>query len=1103
MKTALNRSISMLLVIVMCVGMLSGLVINTSATVNYKTGDADGFEDVILNWGQRGTTATFLSPNAEAFYEDNNTSYDQLSALSGSSDTDKVMSSALYRELSELMSSNHATITSYSDTRDLYRFTDCQNSDNSSISSFYSGVSIGPKWDGGATWNREHTWPNSKGMDGSDEDDIMMLRPTSKSENSQRGNKAYGESVSEGFYDPNELSNGQLDNHGDVARTMLYIYVRWGNPNLFGLDGAIENLDVLLKWIEEDPVDTWELGRNDSVESITGTRNVFVDYPELAFLLFDEQIPADMDTPSGEAQKGGNSYTVTATVNNSAFGTVTVNGKNINAFPTDGYEVVGYTLLSGSAEVIRNGNVFVVNATSDCEIRVNFEARGAQVVTFTQDGVTVSTVDAYYHDSIVIPGHTGNAAEGYDFIGWVTAPVSDTTAAPSGIYYAGSSYTVTDDVTFYALYSRLDNSGSGQSSIYEAYTGKPVEGDYLIVSTNDSNSCALKVSITKNRFDMTQVSVISNSVMNPDADIIWHIAPTGDGYFTVYNKNGMVYAGGSGVKSQGKLLGEVTEFAKWDISADLVFENVGNRSKLPNNCTLRRNADFGFACYNASTGTGITLYKMVTGTVYYSTETGNACQHTNTENVPAQDPSCTTAGFTAGVICVDCQTYLSGHEEIPAPGHNYEGIVTEPTVTEGGFTTYTCSVCGDSYVSDYTEALGELFKVSFSVPAGVDAIADVNCGKAGIQLPTAGVPSGEYEYVFLGWAEERIDHSETKPVVYLPGSTFKAKAEVTLYAVYSYAPGGMGTGAWELVTDASQLFAGAEVVLASNVKGAVPGVISNMFLTTVGAVFSDDLTVIESMGEGAVTFTLGGTAGQWTLSNNSGNLLGSTAVKKLGWDKGTTTWTISFDEAGNVILQNTAEECGRFLYNVNNPRFTTYTTDTNVSMLLPQLYKRDGAIGTVYYTTEIDSGDVETGVSVSGSVGSFGDDADEITVELLMDGEVAYSVTVSGSSYSLENVIAGNYILRLTKANHVTQELAVTVGSDAVVVDVQICLIGDVNNDGKVNMKDWAMLYSYISEITLIDGYMRSCADVNGDGKVNMKDWSRLYNHISEIDPLW
>ncbi len=37
--------------------------------------------------------------------------------------------------------------------------------------------------------------------------------------------------------------------------------------------------------------------------------------------------------------------------------------------------------------------------------------------------------------------------------------------------------------------------------------------------------------------------------------------------------------------------------------------------------------------------------------------------------------------------------------------HEYTAAVTAPTCTEGGYTTYTCA-CGDSYVDDYTDALG-------------------------------------------------------------------------------------------------------------------------------------------------------------------------------------------------------------------------------------------------------------------------------------------------------------------------------------------------------------------------------------------------------------
>lgn len=41
--------------------------------------------------------------------------------------------------------------------------------------------------------------------------------------------------------------------------------------------------------------------------------------------------------------------------------------------------------------------------------------------------------------------------------------------------------------------------------------------------------------------------------------------------------------------------------------------------------------------------------------------------------------------------------------------HSYEKVVTEPTCTEQGFTTYTCKECGKSYVDDYTDALGHDF----------------------------------------------------------------------------------------------------------------------------------------------------------------------------------------------------------------------------------------------------------------------------------------------------------------------------------------------------------------------------------------------------------
>jgi hypothetical protein len=50
--------------------------------------------------------------------------------------------------------------------------------------------------------------------------------------------------------------------------------------------------------------------------------------------------------------------------------------------------------------------------------------------------------------------------------------------------------------------------------------------------------------------------------------------------------------------------------------------------------------------------------------------------------------------------------YSCGCEERASFGHDYEAVVTAPTCTEEGYTTYTCSRCGDSYVDDTVAALG-------------------------------------------------------------------------------------------------------------------------------------------------------------------------------------------------------------------------------------------------------------------------------------------------------------------------------------------------------------------------------------------------------------
>ena len=70
--------------------------------------------------------------------------------------------------------------------------------------------------------------------------------------------------------------------------------------------------------------------------------------------------------------------------------------------------------------------------------------------------------------------------------------------------------------------------------------------------------------------------------------------------------------------------------------------------------------------------------------------------------------TCTNNGNESGKKCLNC-AYTIGAIVIPAKGHNYNAVVTKPTCTERGYTTYTCD-CGDCYVSNYTNTVFHKFE---------------------------------------------------------------------------------------------------------------------------------------------------------------------------------------------------------------------------------------------------------------------------------------------------------------------------------------------------------------------------------------------------------
>ena len=71
------------------------------------------------------------------------------------------------------------------------------------------------------------------------------------------------------------------------------------------------------------------------------------------------------------------------------------------------------------------------------------------------------------------------------------------------------------------------------------------------------------------------------------------------------------------------------------------------------------------------------------------------------EGTVTKEATCTEDGEVT-YKCQVCEE--TKPETIPASGHSYEAVVTAPTCTAQGYTTYTCA-CGDSYVGDYVDPI--------------------------------------------------------------------------------------------------------------------------------------------------------------------------------------------------------------------------------------------------------------------------------------------------------------------------------------------------------------------------------------------------------------
>lgn len=143
---------------------------------------------------------------------------------------------------------------------------------------------------GAHTWNREHSYPQSKLNNAAAEADSLIIYADDWKTNGARGNSEFGEvthtnanlvkdsagdntaNYSSTVFEPTDAAKGE------VARSTLYAYVLYDKP----IENNFTSLALCLKWHLRFPVTTWEIRRNNLNYQVQKNRNPFIDHPEYA-----------------------------------------------------------------------------------------------------------------------------------------------------------------------------------------------------------------------------------------------------------------------------------------------------------------------------------------------------------------------------------------------------------------------------------------------------------------------------------------------------------------------------------------------------------------------------------------------------------------------------------------------------------------------------------------------------------------------------------------------------------------------------------------------------------------------------------------------------
>ena len=212
-----------------------------------------------------------------------------------------------------------------------------------------------------------------------------------------------------------------------------------------------------------------------------------------------------------------------------------------------------------------------------------------------------------------------------------------------------------------------------------------------------------------------------------------------------------------------------------------------------------------------------------------------------------------------------------------------------------------------------------------------------------------------------------------------------------------------------------------------------------------------------------------------TTSGGMGKIVGTTTQMRYA-PKGTTNWKPCSNGETSVMPGT------YYLYLKADSTDTNHTDSSYAEVTVPKY----GA-----------------GVTVSGTIKSYGSASEAVTVTLLQGTSVIGSPQVltgaSGTvpysqSYAFPAVPAGEYTLKVEKKGHAPWTEEITVDSTAITKDVTVYLWGDVNRDGEVTAADAQEIQRKAAGLSSVfdtdpnSAYCTLRADVNRDGAITAAD---------------